>query len=403
MRTATLFFVGAGLFAQTQYDLVLKGGHVIDPKNGIDAVRDVAIKDGKIAAIGGGLEGKRVADVSGLFVMPGLVDIHVHVYPGVGGPAAAYAAGENGVWPDDHGPRACTTTMVDAGSSGWANYDDFDKRIVKRSTTRILAFLNIVGQGMGGGKVEQNTADMEPRKVADAVLAHRDVLVGVKTAHYTAPDWIAVDRAVEAGTMAKVPVMVDFGSFKPQRPYEELVLKHLRPGDISTHAYLRSVPLLDAEGKLKPYLAEARKRGVIFDAGHGGGSFVWRQAEPATRQGFFPDSISTDLHIHSMNAGMKDMVNVMSKFLNLNMPRADIVKASTWTPAKIIGREELGHLTVGAGADVAVLRYEVGSYGFLDVENKSMRGVQRFSCEMTVRDGKVVWDLNGRAGDPALP
>jgi dihydroorotase len=403
MLRAVVFFVGAGLLAQTQYDLVLKGGHVIDPKNGIDAVRDVAIKDGKIAAIGGGLEGKRVADVSGLFVVPGLVDIHVHVFPGVGGPAAAYASGENGVWPDDHGPRACTTTMVDAGSSGWANYDDFDKRIVKRSTTRILAFLNIVGQGMGGGKVEQNTADMEPKKVADAILAHRDVLVGVKTAHYTAPDWIAVDRAVEAGTMAKVPVMVDFGSFKPQRPYEELVLKHLRPGDISTHVYLRSVPLLEADGKLKPYLAEARKRGVIFDVGHGGGSFVWRQAEPATRQGFFPDSISTDLHIHSMNAGMKDMVNVMSKFLNLNMPRADIVKASTWTPAKIIGREELGHLTVGAGADVAVLRYEVGSYGFLDVENKSMRGVQRFSCEMTVRDGKVVWDLNGRAGDPALP
>jgi dihydroorotase len=399
MLKTALLLLAAPAIAQVQYDLVLKGGHVIDPKNGIDAVRDVAIQDGKIAAVGSGLEGKRTVDVAGLLVTPGLVDIHVHVFPGVAGPNS-YASGENGVWPDDHGPRACTTTMVDAGSPGWANYDDFEKRIVKRSTTRILAFLNIVGQGMGGGKIEQNTADMDAKKTADAVMAHRDVLVGVKTAHYTAPDWIAVDRSVEAGTLAKVPVMVDFGSFRPQRPYEELVQTHLRPGDISTHLYMRSVPLLDAEGKLKPYLAEARKRGVLFDAGHGGGSFVWRQAVPATRQGFYPDSISTDLHIHSMNGGMKDMVNVMSKFLNLSMSRADVVKASTWTPAKIIRREELGHLSVGAEADVAVLRQESGTYGFLDVENRALRGGQRFTCEVTVRAGKVVWDLNGRAGEP---
>jgi dihydroorotase len=160
--------------------------------------------------------------------------------------------------------------------------------------------------------------------------------------------------------------------------------------------------MLDAEGKLKPYLAEARKRGIIFDVGHGGGSFVWRQAVPATRQGFYPDSISTDLHIHSMNAGMKDMVNVMSKFLILNMSQADVVKASTWTPARIIHREELGHLTVGAEADVAVLRHETGNFGFLDVENRLFKGGQRLTCEMTLRTGKVVWDLNGRAGNPAL-
>src|SRR2546425_2724524 len=160
--------------------------------------------------------------------------------------------------------------------------------------------------------------------------------------------------------------MVDFGEFRPERPYQDLVLKKLRPGDISTHMYLGAVPMLDDNQKVLPYLFEARKRGVIFDVGHGGCSFLFRQAVPAVRQGFVPDSISTDLHISSMNAGMKNMLNVMSKFLNIGMALDDVVARSTWNPAREIHREEFGNLSVGALADVAVLRVEKGNFGFVD-------------------------------------
>ena len=227
------------------------------------------------------------------------------------------------------------------------------------------------------------------------------VLVGIKSAHYEGPEWTPVDRAVEAGHRAGMPVMVDFGNFRPERPYSGAgAASNLRPGDIYTHTYLGRVPMLDEHGKVLPYLFEARKRGVIFDVGHGGGSFVFRQAVPAIRQGFFPDSISTDLHIGSMNAGMKDMVNVMSKFLNLRMPLKDVIRASTWNPAREIHREELGQLRVGAVADVAVMRLDTGTFGFMDVDGRSMSGTQRLGCEMTVLGGQVVYDLNARASRP---
>jgi dihydroorotase len=398
MKLALFLLAGAAALAQAPYDMVLKGGHVIDPKNGIDAVRDVAIRDGKIAAVEPSIGGaaKRTVDVSGLYVTPGLVDIHVHVYAGTGMPNSY--EGDNSVYPDSHGPKACTTTMVDAGSSGHLTFEDFEERIIRRAKTRVLAFLNIVGRGMGG-PVEQDLKDMNAKETAAMILAHKDVLVGIKTAHYMGPEWDPVDRAVEAGRIASAPVMVDFGTFRPERPHEDLVLKHLRPGDIYTHTYLARVPMLDENGKLRPYLAEAQKRGVIFDVGHGGGSFVFRQAVPATQQGFFPNSISTDLHITSMNAGMKDMVNVMSKFLNLHMPLKDVIQASTWNPAREIKREEFGHLSTGAGADISVLRLDHGKFGFMDVDGLSMQGTERLGCEMTIHGGKVLYDLNARAYD----
>jgi dihydroorotase len=194
--------------------------------------------------------------------------------------------------------------------------------------------------------------------------------------------------------------MVDFGHFVPERPFQELVLKHLRPGDIYTHTYLyrlpnHKLPMFDAEGRLLPYLVEARKRGIIFDVGHGGGSFLFRQAIPAMKQGFPPDSISTDLHIGSMNAGMKDMLNVMSKFLNMGMSLPDAILRSTWNPAREIKRTELGNLSVGSVADLAVLNLHQGHFGFIDVDGGKMMGTQKLECELTVREGKVVWDLNG--------
>jgi dihydroorotase len=393
MKLMFLSLLASAALAQPAYDLLLKGGHLIDPKSGISARRDVAIAGGKIAAVAESIPAERarkVVDVGSLYVVPGLVDIHVHVFAGEG---PAYT-GENSVFPDDHTFRSGVTTVVDAGSSGWRSFPDFKRRTINRSRTRVLSLLNIVGKGMGGA-VEQDTSDMDPKKTAEVALANKEYVVGIKTAHYAGPDWTAVDRAVEAGKIANMPVMVDFGNFRPERPYQELVLKHLRPGDISTHMYLGAVPMLDDGGRVLPYLFEARKRGVIFDVGHGGGSFLFRQAVPAIRQGFVPDSISTDLHIGSMNAGMKDMLNVMSKFLNMGVSLDDVIRMSSWNPARQIKREELGHLSVGAIADVAVLRLASGDFGFVDVYGARLRGSKKLVAELTLKDGRVVWDLNG--------
>jgi dihydroorotase len=193
--------------------------------------------------------------------------------------------------------------------------------------------------------------------------------------------------------------MVDFGIFRPERPYQQLVLSKMRPGDISTHMYRDMVPMLDAQGKVLPYLFEARKRGVIFDVGHGGGSFLFRQAVPAIRQGWVPDSISTDLHIGSMNSGMMDMLNLMSKFLNMGIPLADVIRDATSNPAREIKHPELGTLSVGSDADIAVLRLEHGRFGFVDSYGARMNGDKKLLCEMTLRDGHVVWDLNGLASE----
>ncbi len=383
-------------FGQARYDLLLQGGHVIDANSKLDAVRDVAIQDGKVAAIAEHIpasEARKTINVSGLYVVPGLVDIHVHAYAGTG-MRDAYS-GDHSVYPDGFTFRSGVTTVVDAGSSGWRNFPDFKEKVIDRAKTRVLALLNIVGRGMGGGSIEQNLEDMDAKATAEAAEKYKDTVVGIKTAHYQGPEWTPVERAVEAGTLANIPVMVDFGDFRPERPYQDLVLKKLRPGDISTHMYLDAVPMLDASGKVMPYLFEARKRGVIFDVGHGGGSFLFRQAVPAVRQGFLPDSISTDLHIDSMNSGMKDMLNVMSKFLNMGLSLPDVIARSTFNPANEINRKDLGRLSVGAPADVAVLRLQEGDFGFVDVLGARLRGHQKLACELTVRDGLVVYDLNG--------
>jgi len=384
-----------------QYDLMLKGGEVIDPASGLHAVRDVAIRDHKIAAIEETISEKSAAtvvSVKGMFVTPGLVDIHTHNYAGTGRKNAY--DGDNSVYPDGFTFRSCVTTVVDAGSSGWKNFPDFKDRVIDRSKTRVLAFINIVGSGMGGGDVEQNVEDMDPESAAAIARKYPETIVGFKTAHFEGPEWTAVDRVLQAGKLARLPVMIDFGRFRHERPYQDLVTSKLRPGDISTHMYLDAVPMLDAKGNVLPYLFAARKRGVIFDVGHGGGSFIFSQAVPAIRQGFVPDSISTDLHIVSMNGGMKDMTNVMSKFLNMGMTMPDVVLRSTWNPAKEIHREELGNLKVGAVADVAVMRVETGKFGFTDVAGKRLDGDKKLVCELTVRDGAVAWDLNGISLEP---
>jgi len=401
MRTPILFLlIVSSAIAQTRYDLLLKGGHVIDAKNHISAIRDVAIAQGRIAAVEENIpasEARKTIDVSSLYVTPGLVDMHEHVFSGS---MNREYTGENCVRADSFSFRSGVTTVVDAGCSGWRNFGEFRDEVINREKTRVFAMLNIVGHGMGGRMdVEQNTKDMDPVRTAEVARRNHDVVVGIKVAHYAGPEWIAVDRGVEAGRLANIPAMIDFATFRPERPFQDLVLKHLRPGDIYTHQYLRVVPMLDAQGRVLPYLFEARKRGIIFDVGHGGGSFSFLQAIPAVKQGFIPDSISTDLHIDSMNAGMKNMLNVMSKFLNMGMSLDDVIACSSWHPAREIHHEELGSLSVGSGADVAVLRLVHGNFGFVDSANLRMKGDRKLVAEMTLRDGKVVWDLNGMSAE----
>jgi len=396
LRLACLILFALPAWTQVLYDLILQGGHVVDAKNKISAIRDVAVKDGKIAAVAAHIDAAtavKTVSVKGLYVSPGLIDIHVHVYASTG-EASSYA-GDNSVWPDDFTFRTGVTTVADAGSSGYKNFEDFKEHIIDRSKTRVLAFLNIVGAGMRGPKYEDNLADMEPVPAAEMSKRYPGLIIGIKTAHYSGPEWTPVENAVKAGTEANIPVMVDFGANKPERPIDVLLTKKLRPGDIYTHCYSGLRNELDAAGKVNAGMIAGRKRGVIFDVGHGGGSFAWRVASPATEQGFWPDSISSDLHIGSMNAGMKDMLNIMDKFLALGASVDEVIDWSTWNPAREIHHEELGNLSVGSPADIAVLSVEKGKFGFTDMYGARLDGSQRLGCQLTMRKGKIVYDLNG--------
>lgn len=401
-----LLFLFSGAFAQQSkvIDILLKGGHVIDPKNNVDRVMDVAVTDGKISQVAPEISAalaKKVVDVSGLFVTPGIIDMHVHVF--VGNDLDAYIAnGPTSVSPDGFTFRAGVTTVVDAGSSGWRNFRLFKEQTIDRAQTRVLALLNIVGTGMVGRFEEQDVVDMNPVMTAHMIQRlFPKILVGIKAAHYWG-DFTQVDRAVEAGKLANVPVMVDFGEHDPPLSLESLFMEHLRPGDMFTHTFSygpkQRETIVDEKGKVKPFVFEAQKRGIIFDVGHGGGAFSWRQAVPAMKQGFKPNVISTDLHIQSMNGGMKDMSNVMSKFLNMGMTLQEVVLRSTVNPADAINRPDLGHLSQGAEADIAVFNLRKGDFGFLDVRGTKLKGTQKLEAELTLRGGKVVWDLNGLAG-----
>jgi dihydroorotase len=386
----------AALSAQPQYDLLIKGGQVIDPKNNINAVMDVAVAGGKIAAVAPNIpeaQAKRVARAAGLYVTPGIIDIHVHVYAGTG--QRGVIAGDVSVYPDEFSFRSGVTTMVDAGSSGARNFADFRWRVIDRAKTRVFAFLNIVGGGMGTTS-EHDPSDMNPELAAKVAKENADIIVGFKTAHYNGKGWPSIDNAVKAGNLTSLPVMVDFGTINQDRNLKMLMEDKLRPGDIYTHCYSgHRDELLD--GKVNPAMITGRKRGIIFDVGHGGGSFYWNIAVPMVQQGFLPDSISTDLHTGSMNGGMKNMINVMSKMLNLGVPLPEVIRMSTWNPAQEIKRKELGNLDVGAEADITVLGVEKGDFGFIDSAGARMPGNQLIVPEVTIRKGAVVWDRNGWA------
>jgi dihydroorotase len=397
----TVFFaVIIGSNAQ-EIDLLLKGGHVIDPKNGISETMDVAISGKTILKVAKNIpesSAKKTINLKGYYITPGLIDMHVHVFHGTD--TDSYIANAlTSLPPDGFTFRSGVTTVVDAGSSGWRNFRQFKEQTIDESQTRVLALLNIVGTGMYGRYEEQNVMDMNPTMTANMITKmFPEILVGIKSAHYWG-DFTQVDIAVEAGKLAGVPVMVDFGEHQPPNSIEELFMVHLRPGDIFTHTFSygpnNRETIVDEDLKVKPFIFEAQKRGINFDVGHGGGAFSFRQAIPAIQQGFMPDVISSDLHTQSMNSGFKDMPNLLSKFMNMGLSLEEVVHRATWSPAQVINREDLGHLDPGAEADIAVFTLREGDFGFLDIRRTKIDGDKRLETEMTIRAGRVVWDLNG--------
>ncbi|MEX0593233.1 MAG: amidohydrolase/deacetylase family metallohydrolase [Balneolaceae bacterium] len=397
----------AGLAATPQdvaaqdYDMVIKNGHVIDAKNGINGVRDIAINDGQIARVASNIpesSAGQVVDATGHYVTPGLIDIHSHNYYGTE-PYRSYSNGFSALPPDGFTFRAGVTTVVDVGGAGWRNFRHFKDQVIDRADTRVLAFINISGEGMSGIH-EQNLNDFDP-KMTGLTARRFDEIVGVKIAHYSGHDWEPYRRAVEAAEMADIPVMVDFGGAEPALSLRTLFFDVFRPGDIYTHAYggggSRRQAVVDDNGILRDGMLEAQERGIIFDIGHGGGSFFYPVAVPAMEQGLWPDVISTDIHVGSMNDGMKDMLNVVSKIHNMGMSLPDVIEASTWKPAQVIQREDLGHLSEGAVADLAIFSYHTGDFGYLDSNELLMPGTSKLQTELTVREGRIVYDLNGLA------
>ena len=384
-------------YAQT-IDILIKNGHVVDAKNGINSPMDVAIAKGKIFKVAANIpeqHAKKVIDATGLFVSPGLINIHTHVFVGSN---PGFADGTSSQLPDAFAIRSGITTVVDAGTSGWKNFPLFKSQVIDKSVTRVLAFLNIFEKGFSAGSaIEPDMNSLDVEKTVDAIKKYPELIVGTRIGHYSGNEWTPFDRAVEAAEVAKVPLLVE--CHLPQYSLEDQ-LRRMRPGDIITHAYENvdeRMTIVDEQGRLRPMVREAQERGILFDVGHGGAGFWFNQAIPAVEQGLLPNSFGTDEHRTSMNSGMKNMLNVMSKFLTIGMNIEEILERATWYAAKSIKREDLGHLSVGSEADIALLSVVNGDFGFVDSGNNRIAGKRKFEAEMTIRAGKIVWDLNGLA------
>lgn len=396
-----LFILLSPFLSQAQdYDLLLKGGRLIDAKNNIDAKMDVAIKDGKISRVASDLPAsaaKKVLDVSGLIVAPGLINIHTHVFAGSN---SGFSDGQSSQLPDAFALRSGITTVVDAGTTGWRTFPDFKAKVVDPSITRVLAWINIFETGFSSGSgFEPDMGTVSAQKTAETIQKYKDYIVGTRVGHYKGKSWLPFERASEAAQIANVPLFVE--CHMPQYTLQEQ-LDHMRPGDIITHSFenvTERMTVVDEQGKVRPFVLEAQKRGVLFDVGHGGAGFWFNQAIPAYNQGLWPNSFGTDEHRTSMNSGMRNMLNVMSKYMNIGMSIPEVIARGSWNAAKSIKREDLGNLSEGSVADIAVLSIINGKFGFVDSGQNRIEGDRKLEAELTVRAGRIVWDLNGLAAN----
>jgi dihydroorotase len=371
-------------------NLILKGGRVIDPANRRDEIADIAFADGKVAAVGRDLprDGAETVDVSGKLVVPGLIDLHTHVYWGGTslGVDAAQVARTSG-----------TTTFVDAGSSGPGNFHGFRRHVIEPSPVRIIPILNISHAGIFAFSTTVMVGEcadlrlLEPRDCVRVINAHRDLIVGVKVrVGRTAGGNSGIaplDMALEVAAEVGLPVMAHLDNPPPSRLE---VLSRLRRGDILTHCF-RPFPNAPAapDGSVREEVAAARERGVVFDIGHGGGSFGFRTAEAMLAAGFLPDVISSDVHALSINGPAFDQITTMSKLLSLGMELGDVIRAGTISAAKAVGRDDIGHLTPGAAGDATVIDLAEGVFEYKDVLGETRQGRQRLSASGLVVSGKM--------------
>lgn len=343
------------------YDLVLKNGRIIDPSQGIDTVGDVAFASGKVAALGDNLAGLQERDVSGLIVTPGLIDLHTHVY---------WGGTSLGVDPDAFARKSAVSTCVDTGSAGPGNFAGFRKHVIEQSTARILVYLHVSFAGIYGFAKNIMIGEshdirmLAGREAVEVINANRDVIIGVKVRigrHASGPAGIQpLDVALQVADETGLPLMAHID--EPPPSYEAVVSR-LRSGDVLTHCF-RPFPNspVDGKGKVKPEVLVARQRGVLFDIGHGMGSFSWKTARAMMAEGFLPDTISSDVHSLCIDGPAFDQVTTLSKFLALGMSVNDVIAASTINAAKAMQRPELGTFKVGAAGDASVLELRQGKF-----------------------------------------
>ncbi len=380
-----------------QHDLMIVDGHVIDPAQGIDGPADVAFANGKVSAIGPGLDrksAKEVRSARGRLVLPGIIDLHTHVY--WGGTSLSIDA-------EKLGRDSGTTTSIDAGSAGAGNFPGFRRHVIEKSAVRILAYLNISFAGIFGlGKTlaygeAQIPELMDIEECVRVANENRDLVVGVKVRiGYNTSGSLgigALDVAREAAQLTGLPMMAHVG---PPPPRFVDILERLRPGDVLTHCCRpRLSHALDTKGQVLPLAAEARKMGVIFDVGHGAGAFSFETAAAMLKAGFPPDVISSDVHIRSIDGPAISTLHTMSKMLCLGMPLKDVVRAATETPAKAVRRPDLGNLKVGAPGDAVLIELQSGSFDYLDTVGMTLAGKQRLGLRGTVLGGR--WWHDGEA------
>lgn len=375
------------------YDLLIKGGRVIDPSQQIDGTRDVAIHSGKIARLETNIpvgHARRVIRAEGHIVTPGLIDLHTHVFPFVG---------PYGIEADPHCLRKGVTTVIDAGTSGAFTFPAFRRYNIERDATRIRALLHVVSIGMVAGSTP-NMGELEdlrycvPQLAVQRAQENKDVIVGFKirfSRQYTGPNDVeGMKRAREAADEAHLPLMIHIGgSYSPLKDFLSLMKK----GDIVTHSF-NSHPdgLLDDAGKIREEVLDARRRGVLFDVGHGAGSFSWQVAQKCIEQGFLPDTISTDLYTANVNGPVYDMPTTMSKFLLLGLSLPEVVRRTTENAARVFNfGAEIGTLKPGAEGDVSILRLQEGNFTFTDSDGKSRAGTHKLEPVVTVRGGKLFY------------